>query len=146
MKKDHNTLSPEAITDIAEQLNVREKDVAEMETRMGGREMSLEPLGEDSEEDYAPIAYLAAPNSDPTEILAGLENDRLQTEGIAEALSSLDERSRRIVESRWLRDEEDGGSRTLQDLANEYGVSAERIRQIEAKALKKMKATLEEYA
>jgi len=146
MKKDHNTLSPEAITDIAGQLNVREKDVAEMETRMGGREMSLEPLGEDSEEDYAPIAYLAAPNSDPTEILAGLENDRLQTEGIAEALSSLDERSRRIVESRWLRDEEDGGSRTLQDLANEYGVSAERIRQIEAKALKKMKATLEEYA
>ena len=146
MRKDHNTLSPEAITDIAEQLNVREKDVAEMETRMGGHEMSLEPIGEDSEEDYAPIAYLAAPNSDPTEILAGLENDRLQTEGIAEALSSLDERSRRIVESRWLRDEEDGGSRTLQDLANEYGVSAERIRQIEAKALKKMKATLAEYA
>jgi RNA polymerase sigma-32 factor len=146
MKKDHSTLSPEAITDIAEQLNVREKDVAEMETRMGGHEMSLEPIGEDSEEDYAPIAYLAAPNSDPTEILAGLENDRLQTEGIAEALSSLDERSRRIVESRWLRDEEDGGSRTLQDLADEYGVSAERIRQIEAKALKKMKATLEDYA
>ncbi len=146
MKKDHNTLSPEAITDIAEQLNVREKDVAEMETRMGGHEMSLEPIGEDSEEDYAPIAYLAAPNSDPTEILAGLENDRLQTEGIAEALSSLDERSRRIVESRWLRDEDDGGSRTLQDLADEYGVSAERIRQIEAKALKKMKATLAEYA
>jgi RNA polymerase sigma-32 factor len=146
MKKDHNTLSPEAITDIAEQLNVREKDVAEMETRMGGHEMSLEPIGEDSEEDYAPIAYLAAPNSDPTEIIAGLENDRLQTEGIAEALSSLDERSRRIVESRWLRDEDDGGSRTLQDLANEYGVSAERIRQIEAKALKKMKATLEEYS
>ena len=146
MKKDHNTLSPEAITDIAEQLNVREKDVAEMETRMGGHEMSLEPIGEDSEEDYAPIAYLAAPNSDPTDIIAGLENDRLQTEGIAEALSSLDERSRRIVESRWLRDEDDGGSRTLQDLANEYGVSAERIRQIEAKALKKMKATLQEYA
>ena len=146
MKKDHNTLSPDAITDIAERLNVREKDVAEMETRLGGHEMSLEPMTDDGEDDYAPIAYLVAPNSDPTEIIAGHEQDRLQTEGIAQALSSLDERSRRIVESRWLRDEDDGGSRTLQDLADEYGVSAERIRQIEAKALKKMKATLAEYA
>jgi RNA polymerase sigma-32 factor len=146
MKKDHNTLSPDAITDIAEQLNVREKDVSEMETRMGGHEMSLEPMTDDGEDEYAPIAYLVAPNSDPTEIIANHEHDRLQTEGIAEALSSLDPRSRRIVESRWLRDEDDGGSRTLQDLANEYGVSAERIRQIEAKALKKMKEALAEYA
>jgi len=146
MKKDHNTLSPQAITDIAEQLNVREKDVSEMETRMGGHEMALEPISDDGEEDYAPNAYLVAPNSDPTEIIASQEHDRLQSEGIAEALSALDERSRRIVESRWLRDEDEGGSRTLQDLANEYGVSAERIRQIEAKALKKMKATLAEYA
>jgi RNA polymerase sigma-32 factor len=146
MKKDHNTLSPDAVTEIAEQLNVREKDVMEMETRMGGHEMSLEPMNDDGEDDYAPIAYLVAPNSDPTEIIAGHEHDRLQTEGIEEALSALDERSRRIVESRWLRDEDDGGSRTLQDLADEYGVSAERIRQIEAKALKKMKETLAEYA
>jgi RNA polymerase sigma-32 factor len=146
MKKDHNTLSPEAVTEIAEQLNVREKDVMEMETRMGGHEMSLEPMTDDGEDDYAPIAYLVAPNSDPTEIIANHQHDRLQTEGIEEALSSLDERSRRIVESRWLRDEDDGGSRTLQDLADEYGVSAERIRQIEAKALKKMKETLAEYA
>jgi RNA polymerase sigma-32 factor len=146
MRKDHNTLTPDAITDIAERLNVREKDVAEMETRMGGHEMSLEPINDDGEDDYAPIAYLVAPNGDPTEIIASHQHDRLQTEGIAEALSTLDERSRKIVESRWLRDEDDGGSRTLQDLADEYGVSAERIRQIEAKALKKMKATLEEYA
>jgi RNA polymerase sigma-32 factor len=146
MKKDHNTLSPDAITDIADRLNVREKDVAEMETRMGGHEMSLEPLTDDGEDEYSPIAYLVAPNSDPTEIIASHQHDRLQTEGIAEALSSLDERSRRIVESRWLRDEDDGGTRTLQDLADEYGVSAERIRQIEAKALKKMQDTLAEYA
>jgi RNA polymerase sigma-32 factor len=146
MKKDHNTLSPDAITDIADRLNVREKDVAEMETRMGGHEMSLEPLTDDGEDEYSPIAYLVAPNSDPTEIIASHQHDRLQTEGIAEALSSLDERSRRIVESRWLRDEDDGGTRTLQDLADEYGVSAERIRQIEAKALKKMKETLADYA
>src|SRR5215207_2527780 len=68
MKKDHNTLSPEAVTDIAERLNVREKDVSEMETRMGGHEMSLEPVTDDGEDDYAPIAYLVAPNSDPTDI------------------------------------------------------------------------------
>ena len=146
LRKDHNTLSPDAVTEIAERLNVREKDVVEMETRMGGHEMSLEPMTDDGEDDYAPIAYLVAPNSDPTEIIAGHQHDRLQSEGIAQALSSLDDRSRRIVESRWLRDEDDGGSRTLQDLADEYGVSAERIRQIEAKALKKMKATLAEYA
>jgi RNA polymerase sigma-32 factor len=146
MKKDHNTLSPDAVTDIAERLNVREKDVSEMETRMGGHEMSLEPISDDGEDEYSPIAYLVAPNSDPTEIIAGHEHDRLQTEGIAQALSSLDPRSRRIVESRWLRDEDEGGSRTLQGLADEYGVSAERIRQIEAKALKKMKDTLADYA
>ena len=146
MKKDHNALSPDAVTEIAQQLNVREKDVMEMETRMGGHEMSLEPMTDDGEDDYAPISYLVAPNSDPTDIIAGHQHDRLQTEGIEEALSTLDDRSRRIVESRWLRDEDDGGTRTLQDLANEYGVSAERIRQIEAKALKKMKEALVEYA
>lgn len=146
LRKDHNTLSPGAVTEIAERLNVREKDVMEMETRMGGNEMSLEPTFDDGEESYAPISYLVAPNSDPTEIIASQENDRLQSEGIEQALSTLDDRSRVIVESRWLRDEDDGGSRTLQDLGNEYGVSAERIRQIEAKALKKMKATLAEYA
>ena len=143
MKKDANTLSPDAVSDIALRLNVREKDVSEMETRMGGQEMSLEPMSDDSEDDYAPISYLAAPNSDPTEIIASHQHDRMQSEGIAEALASLDDRSRKIVESRWLRDDDDGGSRTLQDLADEYGVSAERIRQIEAKALKKMKVALE---
>ncbi len=146
MKKDANTLSPDAVSDIALRLNVREKDVSEMETRMGGQEMSLEPMSDDSEDDYAPISYLAAPNSDPTEIIAGHQHDRMQSEGISEALASLDDRSRKIVESRWLRDDDDGGSRTLQDLADEYGVSAERIRQIEAKALKKMKVALEAYA
>jgi RNA polymerase sigma-32 factor len=79
-------------------------------------------------------------------VLEAREFDRLQSEGIREALDSLDERSRRIIESRWLRDEDEGGTRTLQDLADEYGVSAERIRQIEAKALKTMKTALARYA
>ncbi len=86
MKKDHNTLSPDALTEIAGKLNVREKDVMEMETRMGGHEMSLEPMTDDGEDDYAPISYLVAPNSDPTDIIAGHQHDRLQTEGIQEAL------------------------------------------------------------
>ncbi|MGE0803009.1 MAG: RNA polymerase sigma factor RpoH [Lautropia sp.] len=146
MKQTTGALSPDAVTDIAERLNVREKDVAEMETRMGGQEVALEPQSDDGEEDFAPIAYLAAPNSDPTEIIASRQHDRLQSEGIAEALATLDPRSRKIVESRWLRDEDDGGTRTLQDLADEYGVSAERIRQIEVKALKRMKDALAQYA
>ena len=143
MKKDLDTLTPEAVTDIAEQLNVREKDVTEMETRMTGHEIALEPQGDDEEgTGFGPAAYLAAPGSEPTEIIEDRQRDWLQTEGLSNALATLDERSRNIVQSRWLRDEDEGGSRTLQDLANEYGVSAERIRQIEAQAMKKMKAAL----
>ena len=147
MKKDLDTLTPEAVTDIAEQLNVREKDVTEMETRMTGHEIALEPQGDDEEgAGFGPAAYLAAPGSEPTEIIEDRQRDWLQTEGLSNALATLDERSRNIVQSRWLRDEDEGGSRTLQDLANEYGVSAERIRQIEAQAMKKMKAALASYA
>ena len=147
MKKDLDTLTPEAVTDIADQLNVREKDVLEMETRMTGQEMTLEPQGEDENgTGFGPAAWLAAPNSEPTEIIEGQQRDWLHTEGLSNALARLDDRSRNIVESRWLRDEDEGGARTLQDLANEYGVSAERIRQIEAQAMKKMRAALAEYA
>ena len=147
MKADQHALSPDAVSDIARQLNVREADVTEMETRLGGGDLALEPLGaDDGEESFAPIAYLAAPDADPTAHLEQRDRDRLQSEGIEQALATLDERSRKIVESRWLRDEMEGGGRTLQDLADEYGVSAERIRQIEAKALKKMKTALAEFA
>jgi len=144
-KPDAHTLGPDAVEAIAKELNVRAQDVVEMETRMGGGDIALEPLGDD-ESDYAPIAYLRASNSEPTQLLEARQYDRLQGEGIRKALESLDERSRRIIEARWLRDEDDGGTRTLQDLANEFGVSAERIRQIEAKAMKTMKGALAEYA
>ncbi|MDO5056469.1 MAG: RNA polymerase sigma factor RpoH [Lautropia sp.] len=147
MKKDLDTLTPDAASHIAEQLNVREKDVLEMETRMTGQEVSLEPQGDDDDAPrFGPAAYLAAPGSEPSEIIENRQRDWLQAEGLSNALASLDERSRKIIESRWLRDEDDGGTRTLQDLANEYGVSAERIRQIEAQAMKKMKAALASYA
>lgn len=147
MKKDLDTLTPEAVSDIAEQLNVREKDVMEMETRMTGQEVALEPQGDDDEAPrFGPAAYLAAPDSEPSEIIENRQRDWLQAEGLSNALAGLDERSRKIIESRWLRDEDEGGARTLQDLANEYGVSAERIRQIEAQAMKKMKTALASYA
>ena len=148
MKKDHNTLSPDAITDIAERLNVREKDVAEMETRMAGGDVLLDPApAEDGEQAFGPIAYLADASHEPTAMIESRQRDALATDGIANALASLDDRSRRIVEERWLKVNDDGsGGMTLHDLAAVYGVSAERIRQIEVAAMKKMKKALAEYA
>ncbi len=146
MKRDTHTLSPEAAQAIARDLNVRVQDVVEMETRMGGGDIALEPSDDGSDDDYAPIAYLRATHSEPTQVLEDRAFDRLQGEGLLEALESLDARSRRIIEARWLRDDDDGGTLTLHELADEFGVSAERIRQIEAKALKTMKNALSEYA
>ena len=146
MKRDTHTLSPEAAQAIARDLNVRVQDVIEMETRMGGGDIALEPTDDGGDDDYAPIAYLRATHSEPTQVLEDRAFDRLQGEGLLEALESLDARSRRIIEARWLRDEDDGGTLTLHELADEFGVSAERIRQIEAKALKTMKNALDEYA
>jgi len=146
MKKGLASLSPSEVKTIAEDLNVREVDVLEMETRLGGQDMALDGKSDDGEESYSPIAYLTAPNTEPDAMLAAREQDLLKSEGIQNALETLDDRSRRIVETRWLRDADDGGTKTLQQLADEYGVSAERIRQIEAKALKKMRGSLDEYA
>jgi RNA polymerase sigma-32 factor len=141
-----STLTPGEVEAIARELNVRDRDVVEMETRMGGQDLALDPQNDDGEESFAPIAYLAADNAEPLERLQTLEYDRLQGEGLQEALESLDARSRRIIETRWLRDDSEGGALTLHQLADEYGVSAERIRQIEVKALQKMKTALAAYA
>jgi RNA polymerase sigma-32 factor len=108
--------------------------------------VALEGQTEDGEEDYAPIAYLAAPDTEPLQRLQARNYDRLQGEGLAQALESLDARSRRIIETRWLRDDAEGGAMTLHELAAEFGVSAERIRQVEVKALQKMKGALAAYA
>ena len=144
-KPDSHTLSPDAVDAIAKELNVRGEDVVEMEKRMGGGDVSLDPATDD-DDDYAPIAYLKSADSEPTQQLEARQYDWLQSEGIRQALESLDPRSRRIIETRWLRDADDGGTLTLHDLAAEFGVSAERIRQIEAKALKTMKGALAAYA
>ena len=145
-RTDAHTLSASEVDAIAARLNVKASDVAEMETRLTGQDMALEASGEDADDDFAPIAYLAAPNAEPAQVLERRERDRMQGEGLEAALATLDARSRRIIETRWLRDESEGGSLTLHDLAAEYGVSAERIRQIEAQAMRKMKAALAQYA
>jgi RNA polymerase sigma-32 factor len=114
-----------------------------MEKRLTGQEISLEPNDGDDENWVSPIAYLQDNSVDPSDRLSAMQKDVAATEGMEAALSSLDERSRRIIETRWLNE---GEEKTLHELAAEYGVSAERIRQIEAKAMQKMKAYLKEYA
>ncbi|MQY52236.1 RNA polymerase sigma factor RpoH [Rhodocyclus tenuis] len=138
MKTDSSTLLPAQIADIAHRLSVKPEEVAEMETRLSGRDMAME-ANEDDDETFAPISYLADHHSEPTQILEARAREHLQSEGLQEALAALDPRSRRIIETRWLADEQ---SATLHDLAAEFGVSAERIRQIEAKALQKMRGVL----
>lgn len=142
MKQGLNTLGPDEVQHIARTLGVKPEEVMEMETRMTGQDIALEPGVDDDDDSYAPIAYLAADKSiEPSAILERREYDHLQSSGLQQALSELDERSRDIVQRRWL--VEDGEEApTLHDLAAEYGVSAERIRQVEAKALQKMKAYL----
>ncbi|MEW6098411.1 MAG: RNA polymerase sigma factor RpoH [Pseudomonadota bacterium] len=141
------TLTDREIDAVARELNVKREEVIEMETRLAGGDVALEPSTDDSEESFAPIAYLADESSEPTRVIEAHHRDALATDGIARALDELDARSRRIVEERWLKVNDDGsGGKTLHELASEYGVSAERIRQIEAAAMKKMRKTLAAYA
>jgi RNA polymerase sigma-32 factor len=143
-----DTLTDAQIEVMARELNVKREEVIEMETRMSGGDVVLDPgPADDGEEAYGPIAYLADATHEPTAMIENRERDTLATDGIATALEQLDPRSRRIVEERWLKVNDDGsGAMTLHELAAEYGVSAERIRQIESAAMKKMKKALAEYA
>ncbi|MEO6823427.1 MAG: RNA polymerase sigma factor RpoH [Nitrosospira sp.] len=139
MKTVLDTMNPEEVNAMAKQLGVKAEDVVEMETRFNGRDISLEPLSEDNDEDtFSPIAYLTD-GSEPPQLLEAEQTRRLRGEGLEQALSGLDARSRRIIEARWLREKD---TATLHDLADEWGVSAERIRQIEAKAMQKMRETM----
>jgi RNA polymerase sigma-32 factor len=114
-----------------------------METRMGGHDVALEPIGDD-EDSFGPISYLADPGASPAQQFEQAQTARLRQTGLSDALASLDARSRRIIEARWL--QEDNNGATLHDLADEFGVSAERIRQIEQKAMQKIRARLQEAA
>ena len=136
LKRSLASLGTEDVKSVAKQLGVKPDDVVEMETRLTGKDIALEPVGGDDEEAFAPISYLVAENVEPGRILEHEQTARLRGEGLRRALASLDPRSRRIIEARWLAEKD---AATLHDLAAEFGVSAERIRQIEAKALVKMK-------
>ncbi len=139
MRSSTATLSPAEVKTIAQTLDVKESEVVEMEQRLQGRDITIDPSPEDGEERVGPIAFLADASEGPAESVERRQTEGLESEGLARALANLDERSRRIIEARWL---SEGDAKTLHELADEFGVSAERIRQIEAKALSKMKGAL----
>ncbi len=142
-----SALTPGEVDALAKALDVKGSDVKEMEMRLAGGDLALE--GDDTDEDtaYAPIQWLADNSHEPTERIASNEDDAMQGPKLDQALMALDERSRNIVQSRWLAmDAEGKGTKTLHDLATEYGISAERVRQIETAALKKMRGVLQAEA
>jgi len=140
MKPTLDPLTRAEVRSVARQLGVKPEEVSEMEMRLAGQEIALEPATDD-DEGYAPIAYLADRSPGPSEMFEAKQDARLKARGLEAALASLDARSRRIVEARWLREKD---PKTLHELAGEFKVSAERIRQIEAKALSKMKGAIAE--
>ena len=142
------SLNPDQVNQVADSLHVKPEEVLEMEARMAGGDVVLDPNpGDDGEDAFGPISYLTDVRHEPTAVMEAHQRDVLSSDGLAMALDNLDARSRRIVEERWLKVNDDGsGGMTLHELAAEYGVSAERIRQIEVAAMKKMKATLAEFA
>jgi RNA polymerase sigma-32 factor len=139
-----DAMTPTQIDALAKLLDVKREEVIEMETRLSGRDIALEAPTDDEDDKFSPIAYLSSDLSEPTKVLEAEQVTRLQSEGLESALGKLDPRSRRIVEARWLAND-DGSGATLHTLAEEFGVSAERIRQIEAAALKKMKGSLSAF-
>ena len=141
MRKSLSALSPKEAQAIADDLGVKLSEVLEMEQRMTGKDVALLADNSDDDDNFAPIDWLADHDNEPTRQIERKAHYTLQTEGLQNALAKLDDRSRRIVETRWLQD--DGGL-TLHELAAEYGVSAERIRQIQAKAMQKLRTFLAE--
>lgn len=142
MKTHGGSLHPDEVAEIARELKVKPEEVVEMEGRLSGRDIPMESHGEaDDEETFSPIAYLEDQRPEPSQMLADQQMEMLQGNRLASALASLDDRSRRVVQTRWLQ-ENDGA--TLHELAAEFGVSAERIRQIEKKAMQKMRVMIAE--
>ena len=139
LKQSLNSLTLKEADAMAKELNVSREDVLEMETRLSGHELSIDPAQDEGEDSYSPIAYLASSDENPAQKLEREQTEKLHRSGLAHALQNLDERSRRIIQARWLTE---GEAATLHELAAEYGVSAERIRQIEARALQKMRAAM----
>jgi len=143
-KQGLDSFTQDQVDNLARELNVKPEEVREMEMRIAGGDTALEAPVEREEESFAPIAYLTDADAEPSRILESGEIEFKRSEVLGKALDELDLRSRRIIESRWLRESET--QLTLHDLAAEFGVSAERIRQIEVKAMQKLKKALAEYA
>ena len=141
MRSDLDTLDSNEIDRISKALNVKTSDVSEMEARMSGHDLALDPLSMDEDNEYSPISYLPTPDLDPSQTLEEKQLEKNQSEGLTAALLILDERSRAIIQARWLNEKDQS---TLHELADQYGVSAERIRQIESQAMKKMRTAMSE--
>ena len=140
LKQGLGAMGATEVQKMAKQLGVKAEEVVEMETRLSGQDVALEPLGDDDEESsFAPIAYLATEDAEPGLLLEQQQTVQQRSAGLEQAMAELDPRSRRIIEARWLNEQQ---SATLHELAGEFGVSAERIRQIESKALSKMKGAM----
>ncbi|MDE3073647.1 MAG: RNA polymerase factor sigma-32, partial [Pseudomonadota bacterium] len=135
-KKRLGWMNAAEVSSVAKDLGVPEATVREMESRLSGRDIGFEPLSDDEDAKPAPAAFLIDEGADPYENVSDADHADNQMETLQDALSHLDERSRDIIQRRWL---DDDNKATLQDLADEYGVSAERIRQVEANAMKKMR-------
>nr|WP_246012085.1 RNA polymerase sigma factor RpoH [Hydromonas duriensis] len=143
--KEGEHMSQDEIHKMAKVLSVKPEEVVEMDKRLSGRDIAVDGGMDDGDEPQhmVPLAYLADETQEPTQILARQQEDKRQTEGLQNALALLDERSRTIVQSRWLANDDDKAL-TLHDLAAQFGISAERVRQIESAAMKKMKSFLSE--
>lgn len=139
MKTGMGSLTQKEAKSIARVLRVKTEEVVEMEMRLAGQDVALDPQPGEEGEVMAPIGYLTDAEAEPAQILERSETARNRSDGLHKALAKLDDRSRRIIEARWLREDDQA---TLQDLADQYGVSAERIRQIESKALKTMRTDI----
>lgn len=138
MKQGLDTMNPQEVEAMATQLGVKSEEVVEMEKRFNGSDISLEPLSDEEDDTFSPISYLTD-GAEPSQILESVQITQMREQGLQHSLECLDDRSRHIIEARWLREKD---SATLHDLAAELGVSAERVRQIEAKALQKMRGAM----
>jgi RNA polymerase sigma-32 factor len=139
MKTGLAPLTARDVERVATALRVKPEEVREMETRLSGQELAFDADDSDDDEGYAPVHYLAADDAEPYRALEAKESEEVRSAGLDQAMKSLDARSRRIIEARWLREKD---AATLHDLAAEFKVSAERIRQIETKALEKMRKSM----
>ncbi len=139
LKAGPGALTPKEASSIAKDLGVKTEEVFEMETRLSGQDIALDPQPGEEGEVLTPIGYLTDAEAEPAQIFERAETSRKRSDGLRHALARLDPRSREVIEARWLREDDKA---TLQDLADRYGVSAERIRQIESKALKIMRGQM----